>query len=49
MAFGIFIVSVSVYGWLTLFGVPQVHWIFATPALALCWVIGKLASTLRYR
>jgi hypothetical protein len=49
MAFGIFIVLVSLYGWLTLFGAPQVHWIFATPALALCWVVGKLASTLRYR
>jgi divalent metal cation (Fe/Co/Zn/Cd) transporter len=49
LGFGIFFVLVSIYAWLTLFGLPQVSWIFATPALALCWVIGKLASTLRYR
>lgn len=49
IGFGIFIVLVSVYGWLTLFGVHEISWIFATPVLALCWVIGKLATTLQYR
>jgi MFS family permease len=49
MGFGIFLVLAFIYGWLTFFGAPQVSWIIATPALALCWAIGKLISTLRYR
>ncbi len=49
IGFGIFIVLVSIYSWLTLFGVPQVSWIFAAPAMALCWAAGKLFTTLRYQ
>jgi hypothetical protein len=49
IGFGIFIVLVSIYGWLTFFGVPQIEWIFATPAMAMCWVVGKLCTMWRYR
>ncbi len=49
IGFGIFIVLASIYGWQTYFGAPQISWIFAAPVLALCWALGKLLSTLRYR
>jgi hypothetical protein len=49
IGFGIFITLASIYAWLTLAGAPQVSWIAAPPVLALCWVAGKLLSTMRFR
>jgi hypothetical protein len=49
VGFGISIVLAAVYGWLTLFGVPSIGWIYAAPVMALCWVAGKLFSVWRFR
>jgi len=49
LGFGIFLVILTAYAWLTLFGAPQIDWILAPLVMILCWVVGKLATTARYR
>jgi MFS family permease len=49
LGFGIFLVILTGYAWLTLFGAPQIDWIFAPLVMILCWVAGKLATTVRFQ
>ncbi len=37
------------YGFLQGVGLPQVNWCFVWPVMAVCWIVGQMLASRRYR